>query len=525
MLRTKTHSISLVAALLAGSALPTLAQVEFSLSSDINYRQFKKDMKFFGGSFDQDFLDGSAVYIPGCSYFNYRPPGFTNTICSPGTTGLVTSGNITGIDGRLPYLLVTSVFPAQAVAPMSPEKIQLYAAPASELPRPSGGFRDGSYSLFFNLTTPDIREYVLTYYYKHTEYTKKQGGKFESQIVPGSYYYSFPSLGDPNRQAPVSAVIYPMIGGRHKKNNVEAGFEYSRANNNKFTKTGFAKLSYLRPNKFEWIGVSPSNVFAGVDTGYFSIKVMKNPRKATSPVVDDYRGQPVSIFPPYQNGRDPRVQLKTPYSDSFTTPPIFDSGTRGIVQVQYQRQFKTGGVSYDYSSRQFQIPAVVLDTYDEYETIVFKKSSKKTDLLMDTDKDGYNNLNEWILDSDASDSASIPIEPVPELVIPADEDIFFYYFPLQASYFGFDVKKKLGTQPKVKYTLQISRNNGKTWKKFVTNDRWSVQNVRRAATGPLPPSVTIEVRSLVRDENLEPTQPPGTANHIYRVKVTLKKKK
>ncbi len=525
MLRTKTLSISLVSALIAGSALPALAQIEFAVSSDITYRQIKKDFKFYGGSFDQNFLDGNAVFIRGCSSFRYRPPGYVNTICSPGTTGLVTSGSVAGTQENLPYLLVTSVFPALAVAPMNADKIRLNAAPASELPRPAGGFRDGSYSLFFNLTTTDIREYSLTHYYKQTNYRKNQQSKFDSEVVPGAYYYSFPSLRDPNIPAPISAVVYPMIEGRRKKNNVESGFAYSQINNNKYDKKGFYKLSYLRPNKFEWIGVTPSNVFAGVDTGYFSIKVIKNAKKANSPVVKTYRGDPVSIFPPYQNGRDPRVQLRTPYANSFTTPPIFDSGTRGVVQVQYQRQFKTGGVSYDYSSRQFQVPVVVLDTYNEYEQIVFDKPSKRTDLLLDTDNDGYNNLNEWILDSDANDSGSIPVEPVPELVVPNEDDIFYFFFPLRATYFGFDVQKKLGTQPKVKYTLQVSRNNGKTWKKFKSSAKWSVQNVRRAATGPLPPSVTIEVRSLERDDNFEPVQPVGTANHIYRVKVTLKKKK
>lgn len=526
MLRTKTLSVSLVSALFAGSALPTMAQIEFGLSSDATYRLDRKNLKFFGATFKQEFHDGNAIYVPGCSYFNYVAPGVYNTTCSPGTTGLISAGEIEGVPRNLPYLLVTSVFPSQVVAPRSQDKIILYAAPESTMPRPSGGFKDNSYSLFFNLTSTDIREFIITNYYKHTEFTKNQESKFESQIVPGSYYYSFPSLRDPNIPAPISAVIYPMIVAERERNNVKSGFAFTQVGlANKYDKKGFYKMSYLRPNRFAWKGVSPSNVYAGADTVHFSIKVMKNPRKAGSDLVDNYRNDPVSIFPPYQNGREPQVELTTPYTDSFTTPPIFDSGTRGMVQIQYKRVFKTAGVSYDYSERQFQVPVVVVDSYNEYEQITFRNPSKKTDLLMDTDGDGYNNLNEWILDSDANDSGSRPVAPSPELVVPNEDDFFFFFFPYESTYYGFNVKKKLGTKPGVKYTLQVSRNNGKTWNKFTTNDKWTVENVRRPATGPLPATVTIQVRSRVRDEDTgEPVQPPGTGNHIYRVKVTLKKK-
>lgn len=521
MFRTKTLSLTLVSALIAGSVPSILAQaqVEFSLSSDISYRQNKKSMRFFGGSFDQDFVDGSATIDPACSSSEFSPGDILEGC---GTNGLVSSGRIPGEPISTRYVSVEGISPAQAVASGHANKVFLNAAPASTLPRPSGGFRDGSFTLFYDLTTTDIREYVLTYYYRHNKFTRKQRSKFESQIVPGAYYYSFPSLKNPDQPAPISATIYPMIEGRKDKNNVPSGFEFSQVNQNKFDKKGFVKLSYLRPNKFEWVGATPATILAGADTGYFSIKLLRNPRRANSAVVEKYQGKPVSIFPPIQNDNEPQVQLQSPFTSSFITAPIFDSGTRGVAQVRYQRSLKTGGISYDYSSRRFQIPVVVVDSYDEYEEIVFRKPGKKTDLLLDTDGDGYNNLNEWALESDANDSASIPIAPVPELVAFEANDLF----PVDDSYFGFDVKKKLGTEPKVGYILQVSRNNGKTWRKFRSDAKWSVENVRRAATGSLPPSVMIEVRSLERDDDTgEPVQPRGTVNHIYRVKVILKKNK
>ncbi len=520
MLRTKTLSLPLVTALIAGSALTAQAQLIFELSSDITYRQNPKSMRFMGGSFDVNLRDGSAATIPFCSYASYQPPGIFNNACSPGTTGLVSAGLVEGVQRNQPYILVNGIVPAFAIAPRLPESVRLYAAPASELPRPSAGFKDDSYSLFYNLTTTDIREYIITHYYKYTGYTARQREKFESQIVSGSYYYQFPSLADPERLVPVSAVIYPMIEGRQERNNVEAGFAYSQVNGNDYTKKGFVELSYLRPNKFKWIGVTPSNVFAAVDATTFAIKVMKNPSKANSGIVETYQGLPVSIFPPYQNGGEPSVLLTNPYVGSFTTPPIFQSGTSGVAQVQFKRNFKTGGVSYDFSTRRFQIPVVVVDRYSEYQELNFVNAAPDTTILRDPDGDGFNNLNEWILESDPTDTASIPIAPVPQLVTTLDipGEVF------QPEYFGFDVLKKLGTVPRVKYTLQISRNNGKTWKRFRTNPDWSVRNVRRAANGPFPTSVTIQVRSLRFDpDTFEPVQPPGTASDIYRVKVTLAK--
>ncbi|MEO5912634.1 MAG: hypothetical protein ABIS50_00260 [Luteolibacter sp.] len=522
MIRIKTLSLPLISALVAGSALPANAQLSFSLSSKITYRQNKKGIFFQGGTFNSQLLDGSATYISGCEWYQYYGPGFYNNICSPGTTALISAGTIDGINPAYPYFLVSSIYPAFIVAPRKAEKIFLNAAPASTLPRPSGGFTDNSYSLFYNLTVPStISEYVITNYYKRTGYTSKQRDKFQSDIVPGVYYYSFPRLGNPDIPAPIAAVIYPMLEGKQEINNTVSGFEFTKVNGNKWNKDGFIEMSYLRPNSINWTGMSPTTVFASADSLYFSIKAIANDKDPTSDTVTTYAGKPFSIFPPYQNGGEPRVLLPTPYATSFTTPPIFNANTTGVVQLDLRRNLQTGGVTYDFSTRTFQIPVVVVDRYTEYVDIDFPTSSKGTGILEDPDKDGYNNLNEWILDSNASNSASIPIAPVTELVQPVDP---FFGLPTGFSYFGFDVKKKLGTIPGVIYTLQRSKDQGKTWSKFKTDTDWTVQTVRTAAIANLPASATIQVRSLVYDTTTgTPIQPPGTDNDIYRVKITLKK--
>lgn len=531
MNRIKTLSFPLVSLLFGTAALPLSAQLSLSLSSDIDYRQNKKGkMEFRGGDFDAILLDGSSTNIGGCAWFQYYPPGFFNTICSPGTTGLITSGTVNGVNPDFPYLLVTSIFPAFAIAPREADKAILYAAPESTLPRPQAGFTDDSYSLFYNLTSTDIREYIVTRYYQNLSYSKKQEKTFTSQIVPGVYYYSFPTLSDAERPAPISAVIYPMIEAERTKNNTTSGFLYSDVNNNKWSKKGFVELSYRKPNTYKWIGVGPSNVFAAVDKSFFAIKALKNQKDPKSDVLERFSGEPISVFPPYVNGADPQVELTTPFTSQFTTPPIFESGTTGVVQIEFERDFQTGGVTYDFSKRVFQIPVIVVDRYTEYQDVTFSKSNKTNTVLLDTDGDGYNNLTEWILDSNANSEASIPIAPVPDFEETFDPFFNFFFDFNFIDYFGFDVKKKLKTKPRVKYTLQVSTNNGRTWKKFKTDTNWSVETVNFAASGTLPRQSIIQVRSLYSSDGffftnglpVNPAQPPGTEGDIYRVKITQK---
>lgn len=519
MIRNKTLYLPLVCALIASATLPADAQLRFALSSRISYRQDKKDVRFTGGDFVTLLSDGSAALINGCEWYLYYPPGSPG-ICNPGTTGLISRGTIDGVKPTFPYVIVTSIFPAFTVAPRKPASFQLVAAPPSELPRPASGFTDNSVSIFYDLTAAaTVKEYNITSYSKRLAYGVGQRDKFQSEIVPGVYYYAVPLLADPNRTASISAVIYPMLEGRQELNNTVEGFEYTEVNKNKWTNNGFVEMDFLRPNSINWAGAIPATVFPS-DILYFSIKSIRDPKDPKSPVVDEYAGIPISIFPPFQNGGEPRVLLDSPYVSNFTTPPIFDGGTTGVVQIDLVRSLQTGGVTYDFSTRTFEIPVVVVNRYSEYTTIAFPNSSKGSAILEDPDKDGYNNLNEWILGSSASEATSIPIAPVPGLATPVDP---IFGLPSGFAYYGFDVKKRLNTVPDVAYTLQRSKDGGKTWAKFTTDNDWFVETVRTAPIANIPATVTIQVRSLVVDALGIPIQPPGTAPDIYRVKITLKK--
>ncbi len=503
MIRTKTLAMPLVSALI-GLAVPAFGQVSLELSSRKDYRQSKANVHFTGGSFFIHFLDGRIVYIAGCSSPIYQAPGTLDGDCSPGTTGYVSYGTLDGVPLiTMPYLLVSSVIPAVAVEPRQAARVKLVAAPASLLPRPSGGFADSSVSLYYNLHTTAIQEYTVTQYNYTRNYTAAQRAKFEGEIVPGVYHYSFPRLKNPTAPAAIAAVIYPMVEGLATKNNVTTGFQFTKYNTNNWNAAGFVTLSSRKPNTITWRPLSPSNTFAAVDQLYFSMQPLTdqtNPESAVNRAA-------VSIFPPFANAADTKVLLPNPYTTSFTVPPIFTTSTKGVIEVEVQRTFPTGGVTYDFSRRRFQLPFIIVDSYKDY-AVVYANNAAYT---ADTDGDGFNNLTEWILDSAANDAADIPIAPVPALVLAGTD-------PREpAGYFGFRVKRKLDTDPTVTYTLQRSTDGGMTYLPFVSDANWTVtidNGFDATVAGNLRFS-DILVKSVVPN-----TQPPGTDTDIYRVVVT-----
>ncbi|MES2658281.1 MAG: hypothetical protein V4689_06665 [Verrucomicrobiota bacterium] len=529
MIRIKTHYLPLISALFVSAAMPLGAQISLSLSSKISYRQDKKSINFKGGSFDMDLVDGHVDSIFGCNDPNYFPPGYYIGICSPGTAGFLSSGSINGATIQRPYLVVTSLYPAIAIEPFKPQFVSLSAAPASGLPRPSGGFKDDSATVYYNLNTTSIQEYKITHYFLEREYAKSQRTKFTSEIVPGVYQYVFPAVDNsPSedyvfRPAPISATIYPMVEGLANVNNTEQGVVFTSINNNKWSPKGFIELSYFRPNVIKWKGMNPDTVFAAVDNLYFSLRALRDPKNPQGSALVERE----AMFPAFDNGGDSRVLLTSPYQTSFTVPPIFPSGMRAMVELQLQRDFQTGGVTYDFSSRKFQIPVMVVNRYTEYTDINFAKARGK-DILSDPDKDGFNNLNEWILGSNGNDFASTPEPPTPA--------------PYQAvnivggptpigSYYGFNVNVQTATNPKVAYLLQRSTDQGKTWQKFTEDDNWTVDRVTNVERNIVTTQIQVRSKIMVPDEQQVFTnpnwyiQPPGTLSDIYRVKITLKKNK
>lgn len=517
MISFKTPSMAAVGLLAATSALPLAAQVSFSLSTTKTFRQLAgSKILFRGGEFTSYANDGTIIIVPGCDSRNYFPPGLPGP-CVLGTTGFVSFGNAESTPIQNPYLVVTGLRPAVIFEPDAADRIRLTAAPASKLPRPAAGFTDASLSLYYDLTTFNIQEYKVSSYYQVRKYSNTQLALFNSEIVPGAYHYSFPRLGAPNLVAPLAAVIYPMVEGYAKLNNRWTGFYFSNVNGNVWTPRGCVQLSYLRPNTFTWTGLTTSLVYPAVDSLYFSIKALRNPADpANSEVVSGY-----AIFPGFADTAAPesRILLPDPYRTTFTTPPILPGGTIGMAQVELVRNMQTGGVTYDFSKRIFQIPVEVVDSYTDF-VALYMKGAKNTGILMDNDGDGYNNLTEWILNSDPLVSGNIPVAPDPVAFQAVDA---FGPTPV-GSYFGFDVNVRNGTVPTVTYTLQRSKNNGVTWEPFVTDLQWSVERVTTVTRGITTTKIQVRSLVLVNPVTADTTnffvEPPGTAAHIYRVLIT-----
>ncbi len=534
MSRFKTLSAPIISALLASSLLPASAQVSLDIASDKAYRASKKAMNFLGGTFDVNIRDGDGVYVGGCARSAYWPPNVPLDPCPGGATAFLLFGDIAGagLSNSIKYYWVTTVIPAIIIEPRRPDLVYLSAAPASDLLRPSKGFSDGSFALYYNLHTTGVSEYIISRYSNTRIYGPKQRGKFESEIVPGVYHYTLPRLHYPNLKAALSTVIYPMAEGKQVINRQTVGLDFTFDDSRNWTKNGFVELSYIKPNIITWTGLTPSNVFAQVDSLYFSMRVMVNPNNPASALDlidnDTPDQKPQSIFPGFATGNDPRVLLANPYVQSITLPPLFASGTRAMVELELDRNFQTGGVSYDFSRRRFQIPVIIVNRYSEYAELAFNNLKGNSDILADFDKDGYNNLTEWILDSRAEDSTSIPIPPIATDHI---AEINVEAVPPRITrdpYFGFTINEKLATVPDVQYTVQRSRDFGRTWQVMTSDANWSVQRVKIAA-GADPGTEREPAKAQIRVESKIPNpvtfgfiQPPGTEKDLYRVKITAK---
>lgn len=510
MSRTQNLNFPLISAVFASLLAPASAQLGMTLSTNASYRQNSTNVVFAGGGLDISLVDGSASYT-GCSAPYYLPIGTIG--CEDGTSGFVIFGNpdvLTNTPG--PYYSISQITPALYIEPRQPDLCQLNAAPASTLPRPLGGFKDHSLGLYFSLHTSSIKQYTVTDYSSARQYTKDQRAKFVSDIVPGAYYYSFPRLGNPQLPVAIPAQVYPMPEGFAIINNQKQGFQFGKFG--KWNPQGFLKLSYLKPNIITWGGLTTSGVI-GTDSLFLSLRVLANPLdpKSATDLVDNTTGAPQSIFPGFENGGDPRVLLTSPYVTSFTAPPVFPGGTRGVLELQLQRSLQTSVVAADHSTRIFQIPVVVVNSYTDYQEVFFTNGGTNTGILSDTDGDGYNNLNEWILDSNASQKAIIPTPPVPSLNVDPNDPLL--------TYFGFSVNVKLGTDPAVVYTLQRSKNGGKTWVTFTSDTDWHVSRHHLNA-GEFPGREIDPAKTWIQVESRTGVQPPGTFTDLYRVKITLR---
>jgi hypothetical protein len=555
----KNLTFASISTLFAGVALPAHGQIALEVSSEKTYRQTKKGMKFQKGEFKVGLSDGAVVTVSGCDSIRYYKPRDFSYFCNLGTSGYLESGFVTGVTPPNRYLSVAGIRDALNVEPNVPQLARLNAAPASTLRRPKAGFKDSSAVISYNLHVPPISKYTITRYSTSTFYNSKQRAKFESDIVPGTYQYYFPKLGQPTVPIAILPQIYPMPEGAAKGLVNSKGLRFTTVNQNKWSKDGFMELSYSKPNLFKWTPFATQALFPGADTLSFAIRVIKDQDDPKSIVAeqDNYSNRQQSVFPDFSSDQDAKISLRNPTSSSFTTPPLLAGGTKGVVELRLDRLLQTSGVTYDRSYRKFQVPVVVVNKYSDYKSTAFPAGKKNTSILDDTDGDGFNNLNEWLQDSAANISADKPIAPVPifnegkYVYDLATFDFFGGISLYEAPYFGFTVDQKLGTEPEVLYTLQRSVDGGSTYQEFpdgyhysdgsysatpptAVNDlltlNWIVTTKDfKAGEGLVKPNaparrqIRVESLSFTRSDRDVVNVPLGTEKDLYRLKITLKK--
>jgi hypothetical protein len=565
----KIFLIPFALAIVVSSVIPAKGQATvFDFSTRKDYRQSKQGISFNGGDLSVNFNDGAYNFIPGCSFFSYLPPidDFTY-ICNRGTTAFVQTNQVVDPFFRVPtpYLTVTSLAPARIIAPFMADSVKLVASSSSSFDKNLLRFNDASLTINYDLTQPNSQEYTLTRYNRNIVYKRNERSRMESDIKDGAYKFSVPRLNNSDQNIIISHTLYPMVEGLARKNNKTSGFYFSKIANNRWTKDGFAELGFLAPNTIEWQGITRNTVFPNADKLYISVREMSDSNNPKSDVARRDR----SIFPAFQGvAGNPRINVPNVLTNKYTIPPILPSGTKGIVEVEYDREIPTGNITYDKSLRRFQIPFIIIDRYTDYSKSIFGKNKIKG-ILEDADGDGFNNLTEWILNSNPLQKAIIPVNPRPATVTQVDPFVFgFFGFFNTTSYYGFSVDQKIGTIPQVNYTLQYSTDGGITWLDF--NDGYYRRSVigGYAATlddlpdsdfflGAIDPITNVArrnglrpgvinwfvststntlngitkkikvVRSLVPDTNrflnsIKPIEiPAGVENWIFRNKITL----
>jgi len=413
-----THTAAILGALTLSATL-VHGQARTFLGDNKSFKQVGPNQSvYLGGSFDVTLIDGFATILPcasnGASIF--APPNIT---CNAGTTALVSFGDFNR-DGTLDnrtYFSVAQIFTALRVEPFRPSLVELYAAPPSDLPRPLGGFnwRDSSVVVFFDLVTnpQDVRGYEITRYLSSRPYLGTELNRHRSEIVPGVYTFKFPSLGS-DEINPSSFFVqvghremveaYPGPGGRSvNSEGISVGNDF-RVTNDDFWSGDKMEFDPRIVFKFEWEGFNQST-FIGGDEVHFAIE-----DRATGAIV----------YPPFPPGAPAFPQLIGSSTLGIPTffelgPVFFDVGQEGTAKIIFSRNSRAGGAS-DVSERTFTWDIDFIDTFDGFllETFPVGTAEELTAPDVDFDGDGYTNLEEYALQTDALDPADVP-NPTPVL--------------------------------------------------------------------------------------------------------------
>lgn len=201
--------------------------------------------------------------------------------------------------------------------------------------------------------------------------------QMNEEIVPGQYIFTFPRLGSPDlNPVAIPVTIVPNLEAVNPASRTRAGFRFTSG-------TWNGDIYQMDPrliSRITWTGNDRSVIRPG-DQFYFSI-------------LND--AEDFLQFPPTipQNP----VLLPIPTVQQYNLPPFFfDVGQTGVMDLRYQRNLLTNGVSGDFSERNFRAKVSFVDSFNGFVQTTFPLGTLKRDVTPkgDIDRDGMTNVEEF----------------------------------------------------------------------------------------------------------------------------------
>lgn len=382
--------------------------------------------EYLGGDWTVQVLDGIFLLLP-CYDGRFFPEDPTaglqyitpNIACPNGTTALITQGDFDG-DGLQDigrYFSVDQPIPARSIEPFTPDEIELFAAPPSQLPRPIDAFEwvDQSVVGFYDIVSDPINGvgYEVAFYRSTRPYLPTELRRHRDEIVPGVYLFKFAGLGhtpqDP-RDFFMSVAHREMVeaapgpgGQTAESGGISVGndfrlFDEERWNNQEM------ELDPRLGFDFSWEGFNPST-FYGNDELRFSVRD---------------RDTGFILFPPIPDPENNPETRQLIGGSTLGIPSGIDIGANFfapdnliVAELEFSR-FTVSGASIDASTRIFRWNISLIDSYEGFRRANFPLGTPVSlrSPSFDYDGDGYTNLEEFGLQTDPVNPADVP-SPTP----------------------------------------------------------------------------------------------------------------
>lgn len=354
--------------------------------------------------------DGNAQ-VAGCLFapsLLLIPPNLT---CPLGTTGFVTSGDLDGdgIRDTNLYFSIASIQRAIQVDPFQTSRIRLSAAPPSSLSRPLGGasWVDSSIVIWFNQITFPIQAFELTQYTSTRGYGVNQLEDQLDEIVPGTYIFEFPRINDTINAFPIRISHLQMIEAWPGRGRVPGPNEFTMLHDGDWV-DGNIEVDPTVFFRFNWRGFNGESTIAS-DSTFFSMQ-------RTFDSDDGLFPAGFVVFPPYNPIVPPAQRLpeliSTPSSSYELGPGFAVVGDRWTGNITFTRNLFSTTNSRDASSRTFLFNVRFVETYEGFANVNANFSQfLDEDLTLanaDYDGDGATNIEEFGLQTDPIDPASVP---------------------------------------------------------------------------------------------------------------------